>query len=166
MLIITIMSLALMGSLSASAAITTNPYGSGAFDLAPAGTPIFTVANGAKSHNYMIKDLNKLHTSVISIYEPLLSIRQKFTGVSLLEIFTQNGILKTKMVRTQALNNYSYVKAAINITNNSGYLAIARKDHEIPYDQGAPIRINFPDRSKWSKNLGTWNWSIRKFVVK
>lgn len=49
---------------------------------------------------------------------------------------------------------------------NSGYLAIARGGKDIPYDQGGPIRIVFPDKSKWAKNLDAWNWSIRKIIVK
>ena len=36
----------------------------------------------------------------------------------------------------------------------------------IPYDQGGPIRIIYPDSSRWSKFLDPWNWSLTRITAK
>ena len=45
-------------------------------------------------------------------------------------------------------------------TDSAGMLAIAQSGGPVPYDQGGPIRIVFPDGTALSSVLDAWNWSL------
>ena len=45
-------------------------------------------------------------------------------------------------------------------------IATLRDNAPIPYDQGGPIRIVFPDRTPLSSVLDAWNWSLTSITVK
>jgi hypothetical protein len=81
-------------------------------------------------------------------------------------LFTFVGISGKDKVITTALNDYIFQNTAANFIAADAYLAIRRNGAEIGYDQGGPIRIVFPDDSKWAKNLDAWNWSIESISVK
>ena len=42
----------------------------------------------------------------------------------------------------------------------SALVATKRDDAPIPYNQGGPIRLVYPDGSKLSSVLDAWNWSL------
>ena len=115
---------------------------------------------------FTFTSLRKLGTTKLSVYEPFVKVRQTFTVVSLAKIFKSANILPTANVITDALNDYIYTNTAKNFTDSQGQLAIARFGAPIPYDQGGPIRIIYPDKSTLSSNLPSWNWSLNVIKVK
>jgi hypothetical protein len=44
-------------------------------------------------------------------------------------------------------------------------IATRRDNAPIPYDQGGPIRIVFPDGAPLSSVLDAWNWSLATIDV-
>lgn len=150
----------------AMAADTTNPYGTSTIDPAGPNEVIFTVSKGSKVVEFTSPKLNKMKSSVISIYEPFLKKRQSFTVIPMKNFFTLAGISGKDKVFTRALNDYIYSNTAVNFLSANAYIAIKRNGLDIPYDQGGPIRIIFAGDSKWAKNLDAWNWSLRSITAK
>jgi hypothetical protein len=124
------------------------------------------VSNHGKVVKLSMNALKKLGASEISIYEPFVKSRQKFTVIPLAKIFKLVGISPASQVITDALNDYIYTNTAKNFTDSNGVLAIARFGKPIPYDQGGPIRILFPDKTPLASNLNSWNWSLNIIKVK
>lgn len=147
-------------------AAETNPYGTSTVDPAGPNEIILTLAKGKSQSTFTMGRLLKLKSSTITIYEPFLKKRQTFTVIPLKTLFAFVGIKGKDMVSTVALNDYIFKATATQFTDSQGFLAIKRNGSDIPYDQGGPIRIIFPDKSKWAKNLDAWNWSIASIVVK
>lgn len=148
-------------------AATSNPYGASTpIDPPGPNDVLLTVTNHSKIVKFTLNSLRKLGTTQISIYEPFVKARQTFTVVSLAKIFKSANISPSATVITDALNEYIYTNTAKNFTNSNGQLAIARFAAPIPYDQGGPIRIIFPDKSVLGKNLNSWNWSLNLITVK
>lgn len=145
---------------------STNPYGAGAIDPAGPNDSILTLSNGSISIKYTMKKLMGMHTTVVSIYEPFVNKRQKFTVIPLADLFSKVKITSSAIVVTKALNDYIYTNKASAFTSAQGYLAIKRNGMDIPYDQGGPIRIIFPDKSSWAKFLDPWNWSLSSISIK
>jgi hypothetical protein len=104
--------------------------------------------------------------SKISIYEPFLKKRQSFSVIPLKSLFNLAGISGKDRVKTIALNDYVFTESAENFIEADTYLAIKVNGQPIGYDQGGPIRLIFSDKSKWSKNLDAWNWSLASISVK
>lgn len=146
---------------------TANPYGA-SVPVDPPGPNdvVLTVTNRFKVVKFTFTSLKKLGTTQISIFEPFVKVRQTFTVVSLAKIFKSANIPPTATVLTDALNDYIYTNTAKNFTDSQGQLAIARSGGPIPYDQGGPIRIIFPDKTLLGKNLNAWNWSLNVITVK
>jgi len=146
---------------------TKNPYGASVpVDPPRPNDVILTVTNHSKVVRFSLNSLRKLGATQISIFEPFVKVRQTFTVVSLAKIFKSANILSSATVLTDALNDYIYTNTAKNFTDSQGQLAIARFGGAIPYDQGGPIRIIFPDKSTLGKNLSAWNWSLNVITVK
>ncbi len=151
---------------AALSAETKNPYGTSTVDPAGPNEVIFTVSKGGKKVLFTTTKLAKMKSSVISIYEPFLKKRQKFTVIPIKSFFILVGISGKDKVLTVALNDYVYSNTAANFLTNNAYIAIKRDGVDIPYDQGGPMRIVFADNSKWAKNLDAWNWSLASLTVK
>lgn len=145
---------------------SANPYGAGAIDPAGPNDPILTLSNGSISIKYTMKKLMGMHTTVVSIYEPFVKNRQKFTVIPLATLFSKVKITSSAIVITKALNDYIYTNKASAFISAKGYLAIKRNGVDIPYDQGGPIRIIYPDSSIWAKFLDPWNWSLSSISIK
>lgn len=161
-----LLSFSLLTDIPASAAKKTNPYGATNVDPAPANSPILLLSKGSKSVIFSLQQLQALKSSVITINEPFVKKRQSFRVIALSELFKLVGIVGTDKVQTLALNDYLYTNIAEEFLSAGGYLAIARDGLDIPYDQGGPIRIIFPSKSKWQKFLDPWNWSLKEISVK
>jgi hypothetical protein len=144
----------------------SNPYGAAPVDPPAPTEPILTLSNGARSMTFTMANLLSLGTSEISIYEPFVKLRQSFSVIPLTTLFGKVGISPTDKVVTKALNDYVYTNTAAKFISANGYLAIKRNGADIPYDQGGPIRIVFPDSSSWSHFLDPWNWSLSSISVK
>jgi hypothetical protein len=151
---------------TSGAGSSKNPYGTATVDPAAPDEVILTISKGGKKVEFAYPRLLKMRSSTINIYEPFLKKRQTFTVIRLATLFTFAGISGKDKVVTKALNDYIFTSSASNFISAQGYLAIKRNGSPIGYDQGGPIRIIFPDESKWSKNLDAWNWSISHISVK
>ena len=143
----------------------SNPYGAGAIDPAGPNDPILVVTGSSKSQKFTMKDLLALKSEKISLFEPFVKKRQQFSVIRLSYLFKTMGIKSWEKVVTRALNNYEYMNTASEFMAANGYLAIKRNGLDIPYDQGGPIRLVYPDSSKWSKSLDPWNWSLESIYV-
>lgn len=141
-------------------ATKSNPYGAGTVDPAGPNEPILTITNGSKTQKFTMKNLMAMNPTVISIYEPFVKKRQKFTVIPMAKLFKKLGIRSNSTVTTKALNDYVYKNKASAFVGASGYLAIKRNGSDIPYDEGGPIRLVYPDTSGWSNFLDSWNWSL------
>lgn len=172
LLLIGLMSPAILAdSASAAGSVTpkpsaTNPYGAGTVDPAGPNESILVITTPAKTQKFTLKELLSLKPIKISIFEPFVKKRQQFTVISFAAIFKKMGIKPSDKVVTRALNNYEYANTASEFTSATGYLAIKRNGADIPYDEGGPLRLVFPDSSRWSKSLDPWNWSLASITVR
>ena len=138
-----------------------NPYGAApAIDPAAPNDPILVMQNGKRVAKFSYNSLLKLKVYPISIFEPFVKKRQNFTCVSVKQLFDSVGIKGSQKISTIALNDYVYNNIASGFTSSNGCLAIKRNGLPIPYDQGGPIRLIYPDKSAWSTVLNAWNWSL------
>ena len=143
-----------------------NPYGAGTVDPAGPNDPILTITNGKKSQGFTMKNLMAMHPTIISVFEPFVKKRQKFSVIPLATLFKELNIPSSASVLTKALNEYVYTNTASGFIAAKGYLAVKLNGADIPYDQGGPIRIVYPDDSIWAKLADPWNWSLRTISVK
>jgi hypothetical protein len=150
----------------ANAVESKNPYGTGTIDPAAPNEVILTIRKGSKKVEFAFPRLQKMKQSKISIYEPFLKKRQSFSVIPLKSLFNLAGIAGKDRVKTLALNDYVFTESAENFIEADAYLAIKVDGQPIGYDQGGPIRLIFSDKSKWSKNLDAWNWSLVSISVK
>lgn len=144
----------------------TNPYGGVKVDPLGPNETILVISKGKVTKKLTLNNLLALKATEISIYEPFVRARQKFTVVKLATLFKLIGVSENDRVSTVALNDYVYANTAKSFLSADGYLAVKRNGKLIPYDQGGPIRIVFPDTSRWSKFLDPWNWSLTRITAK
>ena len=156
----------LLSSTPISTAADSNPYGTPAVDPAGPNEIIFTVSKDGRKVDFTMARLLKMKSTTISIYEPFIKKRQKFTVVPMKNFFALAAISGKDKVITTALNDYSYTNTASKFVDAGAYVAVARDGQPIPYNQGGPIRIVFSDKSKWAKYLDAWNWSLVSISVK
>lgn len=159
-------SLTLIPTGIARAKESKNPYGTGNIDPAAPNEVILTITKGSRSVEFASPRLHKMKQSTITIYEPFLKKRQSFSVIPLKSFFSHAGISGKDLVKTTALNDYTFTESAENFNAASAYLAIKVNGQPIGYDQGGPIRLIFSDKSKWAKNLDAWNWSLVSISVK
>jgi hypothetical protein len=150
----------------AANAADKNPYGTSTLDPAGPNEIIFSVSKGNRKVDFTESRLLKMKSSVISIYEPFVKKRQTFTVVPIKNFFAMVGISDNDKVITMAINDYSYANTAAKFAAANSYIAIKRNGKPIPYDQGGPLRLVFDEKSKWSKELDAWNWSLSSISVK
>ena len=147
-------------------AADANPYG-GVKIAPPAATEtILTISKGSVSKAISMNDLMKMKSQKLTIDEPFVKKTQTFKAVPLKTLFALAGIKGTDKVQTIALNDYIYTNTAASFLAADGYLAFSLSGKPIGYDQGGPIRIIFPDNSRWAHFLDPWNWSLKSLKVK
>jgi hypothetical protein len=164
--LILIIALSMTNCSTSFAAKSANPYGAAAIDPPAANEVILTLSSKNAMKRYRFEDLLKFKSSTLTIHEPFVKKNQSFTVIPLKTLFTAVGIAGSDTVQTKALNDYIYSNSAKAFLAAGGYLAIKRDGQAIPYDQGGPIRIIFPNTSKWSIFLDPWNWSLMSISVK
>ncbi len=151
------------GSSSGQPAATTstsNPYGVPSIDPPAPDEPILTVTGGATPLSLTMDQLNALGTTTITVDEPFVKKRQTFSGVPLGTVLAKAGIPNSATIDTVALNAYHYSNVARPMIASSALIATKRDNAAIPYDQGGPIRLVYPDGSPLSSVLDAWNWSL------
>lgn len=147
-------------------AADSNPYGGTKVSPPLPTETILTIRKGSFTKKISMKDLMGMKSDTVSIYEPFVKKMQSFKAIPLKNLFTLAGIKGNDKVQTIALNDYIYTNTAASFVAADGYLAFSRSGEAIGYDQGGPIRIIFPNKSKWAKFLDPWNWSLRSLTVK
>ena len=144
----------------------TNPYGSTTIDPAGPSEIILTVSSPAVVKKYRLADLYLLAQSKMTINEPFVKKVQTFSVIPLSTLFNQVRITSHENVETKALNDYVYTNVAATFLAAKGYLAVKLNGKPIPYDQGGPIRIIYPNSSIWAKFLDPWTWSLSSISAK
>jgi hypothetical protein len=143
----------------------TNPYGAGPIDPPAPNEPVLTVKGGQTPLSLTIDQLNALGDTTVTLDEPFVKKRQTFSGVPLATVMAKAGIPNTATVETVALNDYHYASPVGPMVDSLALLATKRDGQPIPYDQGGPVRIVFPDGTPLSSNLDAWNWSLASIAV-
>lgn len=144
---------------------TTNPYGVPTIDPPAPNEAVLTVTGGATPLALTMDQLDALGTTTITIDEPFAKKRQTFTGVPLATLLTKAGIPDSATIDTIALNAYHYSNAARTMIDSGALIATRRDNAAIPYDQGGPIRLVYPDGTPLSAVLDAWNWSLQAITV-
>jgi hypothetical protein len=148
-----------------SAASTTNPYGVPSIDPPAPNEAVLQVKGGATPLSLTLDQLNALGNTTITIDEPFVKKRQTFSGVPLETLLSKAGIPTTATINTVALNDYHYESPAGPMVASQALIATQRDGAPIPYDQGGPSRIVFPDGTPLSSVLDAWNWSLASISV-
>ena len=149
-----------------ASAPTQNPYGAGTIDPPPPGQPVLTVSGGTTPLALSLDQLNALGRTTVALDEPFVKRRETYSGVPLVLVLGKAGIPDTATVDTVGLDDYHYVSTAKLLIDSQALIATRRDDGPIPYDQGGPIRIVFPDGTPLSSMLDAWNWSLATIKVK
>jgi hypothetical protein len=152
-------------STAAASPTTSNPYGVPSIDPPAPNEPVLTVTGGTTPLSLTLDQLNALGSTTVTIDEPFVKQRQTFSGVPLGAVLAKAGIPETATIDTVALNAYHYTSAAKPMIDSKALIATARDNAPIPYDQGGPIRIVFPDGTPLSSVLDAWNWSVATINV-
>lgn len=145
---------------TAAIATTTNPYGIASIDPAAPNEPVLTVTGGAAPLSLTLGQLDALGDVTVTVDEPFVKKRQTFSGVPLAAVLAKAGVPDTATIDTAALNDYHYAAAAKTMIDSQALIATKMSGAPIPYDQGGPIRIVFPDGTALSSVLDAWNWSL------
>jgi hypothetical protein len=150
---------------AASAPTTSNLYGVPSIDPPAPNEPVLTVTGGTTPLSLTLDQLNAIGTTTVTIDEPFAKKHQTFSGVPLSAVLAKAGIPETATIDTVALNAYHYASAARPMMDSNAIIATTRDNAPIPYDQGGPTRIVFPDGTPLSSVLDAWNWSLATINV-
>ncbi|AKK30082.1 molybdopterin-dependent oxidoreductase [Mycobacterium sp. EPa45] len=143
-----------------------NPYTQGTVDPAAPNSPVLTVVGGTTPLSLTLDQLNSLGNATISIDEPFVNKRETYSGVPLATVLDRAGIPDSATIDTDAIDHYHYVSVVKPMVDSQALIATRRDGAPIPYDQGGPIRIVFPDGTPLSSVLDAWNWSLTSITVK
>lgn len=144
---------------------TTSPYGAGPIDPPGADEPVLTIKGGPTPLTLTLDQLNALGDTAVTLDEPFVKKRQTFSGVPVATVLAKAGVPDTATVETLALNDYRYSSAVGPLIDSQALIATRRDGAPIPYDQGGPIRMVFPDRTPLPSILDAWNWSLASIIV-
>ena len=144
---------------------STNPYGSAPVDPPGPTEPVLTVTGPKGTTAYTLAELEALGTRTVTVNEPFVKAVRTFTGVPMQAVLDAAGIPPTATVETVALNDYRYSTTAEAFTGSEALIATEQDGGPVPYDQGGPIRLIFPDGSELSDVLDAWNWSLSSLDV-
>ncbi len=153
------------GSSTAQADPSTNPYGVPSIDPPAPNEAVLEVTGGSTPLSLTLDQLNALGDTSITVNEPFVKKRQTFSGVPLATVLSKAGIPDTASIATVAINDYHYASDAAPMLESQALIATARDGAPIPYDQGGPIRIVFPDGTPLSSVLDAWNWSLASITA-
>jgi len=144
----------------------TNPYGAAVVDPLGPDEPVITLKGGAAGEvGLTLAELEALGTVTVTINEPFVKKQQTFTGVPLSAVLDRDGIASTQTIDTIALNDYEYSSLASTLEASDAIIATQRDGEPIPYDQGGPVRLIYPDGSELAGVLDAWNWSLAEITA-
>ncbi|KAA0109875.1 molybdopterin-dependent oxidoreductase [Mycolicibacterium sp. P1-5] len=143
-----------------------NPHAQGTVDPPAPNSPVLAVVGGTTPLSLTLDQLNSLGSATISIDEPFVNKRETYSGVPLATVLGKAGIPDTATIDTDAIDHYHYVSVVKPMVDSQALIATRRDGAPIPYDEGGPIRIVFPDGTPLSSVLDAWNWSLTSITVK
>lgn len=123
------------------------------------------MTGGGTPLSLTMDQLNALGNATVTVDEPFVKRRQTFSGVPLAAVLAKAGIGDNATIDTVALNAYHYTSSVHPLVASEGLIATKRDNAPIPYDQGGPIRMVFPDGTPLSSVLDAWNWSLASISV-
>ncbi|MGD9957058.1 MAG: molybdopterin-dependent oxidoreductase [Candidatus Nanopelagicales bacterium] len=145
----------------------TNPYGAAVVDPLGPDEPVLTLSGGSAGKvGLTLAELEALGTVTVTINEPFVKKQQTFTGVPLSAVLDREGAASGAMIDTIALNDYEYSAPAARLEGSQAIIATQRDGQPIPYDQGGPVRLIFPDGTELAGVLDAWNWSLAEITVR
>lgn len=144
---------------------TSNPYGAPPIDPPAPDEPVLAVTGGSTQLSLTMDRLEALGDTTITVDEPFVKKRETFSGVPLAAVLAEAGIPPDATIDTVAINAYHYTSVAEPMIDSQALIATKREGEPIPYDQGGPIRIVFPDGTPLSSVLDAWNWSLSAINV-
>jgi hypothetical protein len=150
----------------AAARSTSNPYGGTTIDPPAATEPVLTVKGGSAPLSLTLDNLNALGSKTVTLDEPFVKRRETYSGVPLATVLGKAGIPDSATIDTIGLDDYHYISTAKPMIESQALIATDRNGAPIPFDQGGPIRIVFPDGTPLSSVLDAWNWSLATITVK
>lgn len=142
------------------------PLGDAPIDPPAAAEPVLRVIGGRSPLALSLDRLNALGHTTVTVDEPFVKRRETYSGVPLATVLGMAGIPATATIDTVGLDDYHYVSTAQPMIESHALIATNRDGAPIPYDQGGPIRIVFPDDTPLSSVLDAWNWSLASITVK
>ncbi|WP_319428755.1 molybdopterin-dependent oxidoreductase [Mycobacterium sp. RTGN5] len=146
---------------------SSNPYGGATIDPPAAAEPVLTVKGGsAPTLSLTLDALNALGSRTVTLDEPFVKRRETYAGVPLAAVLDKAGIPDSATIDTIGLDDYHYISTAKPMIESQALIATDRDGAPIPYNQGGPIRIVFPDGTPLSSVLDAWNWSLASITVK
>jgi hypothetical protein len=145
---------------------TSNPYGGATIDPPAATEPVLTVKGGSAPLSLTLDKLNALGHTSVTLDEPFVKRRETYSGVPLATVLGKAGIPDSATIDTIGLDDYHYISTAKPMIESQALIATDRNGAPIPFDQGGPIRIVFPDGTPLSSVLDAWNWSLATITVK
>jgi len=151
---------------AAASSRAPNPYGIGPIDPPAPGSPVLTVRGGSAPLALTLDKLNALGNTTLTIDEPFIKRRETYSGVPLGVVLGKAGIPETATIDTVGLDDYHYISTAKPMIESRALIATDRGGAPIPYDEGGPIRIVFPNGTPLSSVLDAWNWSLESITVK
>ena len=149
-----------------AASPAVNPHGIGPIDPPVPGAPVLTVHGGSTPLALTLDTLNALGSRTLTLDEPFVKRRETYSGVPLVAVLGEAGIPDTATIDTIGLDGYHYVSTAKPMIESQALIATDRGGEPIPYDQGGPIRLVYPDGTPLSSVLDAWNWSLDVIAVK
>lgn len=144
---------------------SANPYGSAPVDPPGPTETVLTVTGPRGTTAYTLAELEALGTRTVTVNEPFVKAVRTFTGVPMQAVLDAAGIPPAATVETVALNDYRYSTTAEAFIGSEALIATEQDGGPVPYDQGGPIRLVFPDGSELSSVLDAWNWSLTSLDV-
>jgi hypothetical protein len=143
-----------------------NPHAQGTVDPPAPNSPVLAVVGGTTPLSLTLDQLDSLGSATISIDEPFVNKRETYSGVPLATVLDKAGIPDTATIDTDAIDHYHYVSVVKPMVDSQALIATRRDGAPIPYNEGGPIRIVFPDGTPLSSVLDAWNWSLTSITVK
>jgi DMSO/TMAO reductase YedYZ molybdopterin-dependent catalytic subunit len=158
-------------ALSGCSAATADPSASSSLDTTdyqithfavdpPKQSDIVLRASGSTYTHFTMGQLDAMATQKQTLFERFSDKTETFRGISLADLFAVTGIKHSDRLVFFASDDYRYIDTAENMIKNDGILAVAMNGKPIPADQGGPIRIVFPDKTRYAGISEPWVWSL------
>ena len=126
----------------------------------PAATDTVLRVSGDSVCLYKMGELDAMAVTSISLFERFYKKTETFRGVWLAKLFAKSGLKSSDTVALIALDGYRYKDTVAHLLTSKAFLAVSEDGKAISADTGGPIRVVFPDNTKFSDVSDPWVWSL------